>query len=130
MIAVIHNFDYWGDNGRYTDEGVAEGETEDAVVAECCDIAARHDMGFKVERIYGATDAEALTARINAAVIARSASDKVKAEIQSLERSIAENQKWLGNVEAEKSRRLDLIEKNNARLLELRPEVVNDNARS
>jgi hypothetical protein len=120
MIAVIHNFDYWGENGRYTDEGVAEGDTEEAVIAECCDIAARHDMGFKVDRIYGASDAEALTARINAAVVARSADDKIKSEISSIERGLAENQKWFDNLEAEKARRQASMDKARTRLLELK----------
>lgn len=121
MIAVIHYFDYWGDNGRCTSEGVAEGETEGAVIAECCDIAARHDMGFTVERIYGAADAEALTVRINAAVVARSASDKIKAEVAQIERNLAENQKWFDNLEVEKARRQASMDKARARLLELRP---------
>lgn len=110
-IIVFANFDYWGDNGRYTDEWVVKVDTEEQVIRECCDQATCHNMGFKITDIVGAENSEELTEKINAAVIARSESDKLKKRIETLERSIREGQKWLDNVDNEiKTRTKNLVD--------------------
>ena len=104
-IIVFADFDYWGDNGRYTDEWVVKVDSEDEAIRECCDQAACHDMGFKITDIVGAENVEDLAKKIDEAIIARSKSDKLKKRIETLERYISETQKWLDNVESETVRR-------------------------
>lgn len=117
-IIVFADFDYWGDNGRYTDEWVVKVDSEDEAIRECCDQAACHDMGFKITDIVGAENSEELTKKIYAAIIARSECDKLKKRIETLERYISETQKWLDNVESETVRRT-------ANLAEYKLEVEN-----
>lgn len=118
-IIVFADFDYWGDNGRYTDEWVVKVDTEEQAIRECCDQAACHDMGFKITDIVGSENPEELTAKINSAVIARSESDKLKKRIETLERYIREGQKWLDNVENEIKTRTKNLEDNKADLEKL-----------
>lgn len=110
IIIIFADFDYWGDNGRCTDEWVVKVESEEEAIRECCDQAVWHDIGFKITGIVGAENSEELTKKINAAIIARSACDKLKRRIETLERYISETQKWLDNVESETMRRTASLE--------------------
>lgn len=90
---------------RETEDATEEFETEDEAIAECADIAWRHDFDFSVWEVAGVENPDDLERRIDEAVDAREAAEKRAKEITRLRGAINQDQAWIANMPAERARR-------------------------
>lgn len=119
-MIIDYQYEYWGDNGRCYESKLEEYDSEREAIS---------DLGFtadynaiegtmKINRVLGGE--EGAVERITTAIAEYIAKMARVAEITKLKRSIAGNEHWFANREAETEKRSLSMFNARARLVELR----------